>query len=167
MKAKNITSCRAHYATVNSLLSRLPGFNQDTQKDRLSVKVAEQITKTSLSPVDERLPADTPIISELLDRDPRMAAIVDQFVLRLSSQIQAMREYMETEQFDEVAQLAHWLKGSGGNLGYPGIVELAAELQRFSKLEDLLGTNAALLAVEVYASRIERGRDPAFLNRSA
>ena len=171
--------CQTHLTELQALWVRLPGDNELSGENTSfaagdSVATAdsavvdvEQFTKTSAAPSEEGLAADTPVVSELLDRDPRMAAIVDQFVIRLRSQVEAMQEALREERFSDLALLAHWLKGSGGNVGFKGVVQLAADLQQFAKAEDLAGANSALNAVEAYTTRIERGRDSAFLNRSA
>lgn len=166
-KANDPALCQTHLKSLNNLWNRLPNVNDPTQSVKSTVHVAEQFTKPSVGPSDAGPLADMPVISELLNHDPRMAAIVDQFVVRLESQLEAMREAINAERFDDVADLAHWLKGSGGNIGFGGVVPLAAELEQFAKVEDLDGTSTAMRAVEAYATRIERGRNPAFLNRSA
>jgi len=166
-KAKDSNLCQTHLATLKILWKRLPGAETSSERYNSAPKVAEQLTKPSAAPSEDGLLADTPVISELLSRDPRMAAIVDQFLVRLESQIKAMRESIKEKRFGDVADLAHWLKGSGGNVGFGGVVQLAADLEGYAKAEDMDGTTTAMSAVEAYAIRIKRGRDPVFLNRSA
>jgi len=96
-----------------------------------------------------------------------MAAIVDQFIVRLESQMDAMREAIADGRDQDVADLAHWLKGSGGNVGFRALGPMAAELEQFAKNNNTEGMSNAMQTIEQYAERIERGRDPAFLNKSA
>ena len=166
-KSNNPELCQTHLQALKDLWQRLPGSTSSSKCANTITEVADQFTECPAEPSESGVLADTPVISELLDRDPRMAAIVDQFVDRLATQIEAMQKAIETENFNELADLAHWLKGSGGNVGFKDMGSLAAELERSAKANDPTGSKTAMSAVESYASRIERGRDPAFLNKSA
>jgi len=166
-KAADPELCQTHLSELNGLWKRLPNANNGAGNDDSFSESAEPSSKPTAVPSEAGSAADTPIVSELLDRDPRMAAIVDQFVVRLGDQIKAMHEAISEQRYSDLADLAHWLKGSGGNVGFGGVVQLAAELERNAKSANSEGITAAMSEVEAYADRIERGRDPAFLNRSA
>jgi len=166
-KANDVGGCEAAMTELHALWHRLPGPDDPISSDTSEPVGAGDVTKASEVPTDANIDADTPVISELLDRDPRMAAIVDQFVVRLSSQMEAMREAIQGDRHGDVADLAHWLKGSGGNVGFKALGPMAAELEQFAKKDDKSGMEKSMTKIEQYAVRIERGRDPAFLNRSA
>ncbi len=163
-KAQDADRCRSCLEELKSLWSRLPepGNSPDN-----SSGVADVVTKSPVIARDEGLEADTPIVSELLNRSPAMADIVDQFIPRLDSQIEAMNAAAQTNDFAEVANYAHWLKGSGGNVGFLGLSSLASELEQHAKDTNEQGIANLMKSIENYAVRIKLGRDPSFLKRSA
>jgi len=165
--AHDRATCESAMTELHALWQRLPAVSEDTGNGPHATPVAGKVTKSSHSADDVDSVADTPVISELIDRDPRMAAIVDQFMDRLSSQMGAMRHAIEEERYGDVADLAHWLKGSGGNVGFPELGPMAAELQMSAKNEDSDGMRTAMSSIAAYAERIRLGRDPVFLSRSA
>ncbi|MEM7478918.1 MAG: ATP-binding protein, partial [Planctomycetota bacterium] len=55
--------------------------------------------------------------------------ILRQFVDSLVDKIGEMQEAIAAEDFDTVAELAHWLKGSGGTLGYDKFTNPAIDLE--------------------------------------
>jgi len=64
---------------------------------------------------------------------------------------------MKSADYEELAKLAHWLKGSGGNVGYDGFTQLAASLEASAKAQDESQALADLKAVEDYAGRVNAG----------
>jgi len=170
-KASDEASCRAHLAELDALWPRLPTAGESTTEISLAAsteaKPVSQFTQDHVPTAKAPPDADTPIVSELLDRDPRMSAIVDQFVTRMKSQVDAMNTGIEEEDFQQVSNLAHWLKGSGGNVGFRELGPVAAELKRCADEGDLEGMRESMVSIEAYVHRIELGRDPAYLNKSA
>ncbi len=71
-----------------------------------------------------------PIESELpVDSDDEIRAIVGQFVVRLRERIDEMEQAFETRNFKELEELAHWLKGASGSLGFRPFVAPARDLE--------------------------------------
>lgn len=168
--AEQHDACVEYMVALRRLWARLPGQNQAPEKPTTETTIEQveaDVTNHPGTADDVSGTTDTPIVSTILSRDPRMAAIVDQFVIRLDSQMEAMHRAIEASSFSELADLAHWLKGSGGNIGFKDLGLLAAELEVCAKGEDEAGIDASMKAIESYARRIKMGRDPAFLNRSA
>jgi len=85
-----------------------------------------------------------PIRSTLPTEDPDFLEIVREFVDRLHSKLDEMHAAWESRDLDQMARLAHWLKGSGGSVGFPMLhdsalkLEMAAKEQRTSDLPPLL-----------------------------
>jgi len=100
---------------------------------------------------------DTSVRSTLWDTDDRFRAIVERFVLRLDEQLASMRTACDNGDAGELASLAHWLKGSGGNVGFDGFTEPAAELERAARAGDAEGMRRTLDVIERYAQRIDVG----------
>jgi len=173
-KISDQEACETHLAELDALWLRLPteAAPADTADSGDATAPNEANTVSQLAhespiPAIDPADADTPVVSDLLDRDPRMAAIVDLFVDKMKTQIDAMELGIEDANYKEVTLLAHWLKGSGGNVGFRELGPIAAELKRCAENEDLEGMRESMKVVNGYAHRIKLGRDPAFLNRSA
>ena len=91
-----------------------------------------------------------PLMSSLLmgEDDAELAEIVDSFVEHLHGQTRAMRQALDEGEMQALAELAHWLKGSGGTMGFDAFTAPAAALEAAartgaldevrSKLDDIL-----------------------------
>jgi CheY-like chemotaxis protein len=74
-----------------------------------------------------------PIVSRLAGGGPRIQSTIAKFVIRLDDQLDAMEQCWERRDFKELAALAHWLKGSGGTLGFDDFTEPAKNLETLAK----------------------------------
>ena len=72
------------------------------------------------------------VVSTLPLDDPEFLEIVEQFVERLREQLAAMRMALAAGKFQELARLAHWLKGTSGTVGFPAFIEPAQRLERLA-----------------------------------
>ncbi len=72
-----------------------------------------------------------PIISEL-SGDADLIDIIEEFVAELPRRLDAMISAYEGENFAELRQLAHQLKGAAGGYGFPMITRSAYELERIA-----------------------------------
>lgn len=74
----------------------------------------------------------TPVTSKW-HHDPRFASIIVKFVDRFNDQFTAINEAWKNRDYDELENLAHWLKGAGGTVGFDIFTEPAAKLEQFAK----------------------------------
>jgi PAS domain S-box-containing protein len=120
----------------------------------------DETSTTSTVPVisakDAVLDADKPIRNTLLEKNPQMRGIVEKFLPRLEEQLRSMEKALGARDYPELAQLAHWLKGSGGTVGYDVFTEPAAQLEQYAKLDEHEGATAALAEIRRCASKIQR-----------
>ena len=72
---------------------------------------------------------DNPIQSVYAD-DPDMAELVRLFLSELPDRIASFERAWRERRVEDLARLAHQLKGAGSGYGYPGITQAAAELER-------------------------------------
>ncbi|MCA9245166.1 MAG: Hpt domain-containing protein [Phycisphaerales bacterium] len=70
------------------------------------------------------------LISQLVEEDPSMKDLVEDFVAGLPDTIANLRSAAEALNWEELRMLAHRLKGSGGSYGYPQISEVAALMEQ-------------------------------------
>lgn len=68
-----------------------------------------------------------------LAADPAMQALIAQFRAQLPALLSQLMQYAATKEWSKLAFAAHSLKGSAGSMGYPGLTELAGQLELASK----------------------------------
>jgi CheY-like chemotaxis protein len=77
-----------------------------------------------------------PLRSSLPTDDPAFRRIVVDFVGRLDEQLAAMDQAWQQGDLDELARLAHWLKGAGGTVGFGAFTEPARALEQHAKQQE-------------------------------
>lgn len=83
--------------------------------------------------VDLRLDEETPIYSSLPTDVDEFREIVKQFIPKLQVKLLEMAKAVERQDFEQLALLAHWLKGAGGTVGFDVLTIPAAELEAVAK----------------------------------
>ncbi|MCC6124922.1 MAG: response regulator [Pirellulales bacterium] len=73
------------------------------------------------------------LFSTLPTEDPDFREIVEEFIERLHGQIAAMQRAFDAEDLQELACLAHWIKGAGGTAGFPAFTQPAKRLEALVK----------------------------------
>lgn len=92
-----------------------------------------------------------PIVSRWAGK-PRLHATIRNFVQRLGGQLAAMESAHAEGRLQDLADLAHWLKGSGGTVGFDMLTEPAGRLEELArsgtaeKISPLLATLRDLAA---------------------
>jgi CheY-like chemotaxis protein/HPt (histidine-containing phosphotransfer) domain-containing protein len=94
-----------------------------------SVSEPAQPQDTSITDSNESTCGE-PIQCTLPLDDLEFYEIVSDFVERLDDRLEQMQRQCDVGEFDQLAQNAHWLKGSGGTVGYAEFFEPAAALER-------------------------------------
>ena len=97
---------------------------------------------------------DEPVVSRLAS-NPRFHPIIGKFVVHLHQKLDGMDASFEAGDMAELAGLAHWLKGSGGSVGYDAFNEPAARLDLAAKEGKLEEIDACLRELRSLADRIE------------
>ena len=75
----------------------------------------------------------SPIVSKLPSNNERFRALIARFVKRLDEQLQTVEQACSNGKYDEVAAFAHWLKGSGGTVGFDEFTAPASKLETLVK----------------------------------
>ncbi len=126
---------------------------------------AEQIEIVNTGPElvshNESPPADTisqidgpPIISRFPGDDPRYRAIIQKFASTLQEKLTAIDHANQTQNYDELAKLAHWLKGSGGTVGFSAFTEPARHLEKLAKSKSADDITAVIATLRSLAQRL-------------
>jgi two-component system, sensor histidine kinase len=99
----------------------------------------------------QRAPA---IVSTLLLENPAFQQIVDEFIEQLAPRIGDMQTAAAAADFAGLARAAHWLKGSGGTIGFDCFTEPASRLERSAKQRDVEAIAEALAEISELVERI-------------
>jgi len=75
-------------------------------------------------------PAWAPIFSTLPLEIPRFRHIVDEFLAKVPGEVDKMEAAMAEEDWNSLTRLAHWLKGSGGTIGFDCLTSPASQLEQ-------------------------------------
>jgi PAS domain S-box-containing protein len=91
------------------------------------------------TPTDSALPAAQPLsttekpVMSCLGSNPRFQKVILQFIDKLKEELVRAQLALETKNLEELALVAHWLKGAGATVGFHDFTEPAAKLARFAK----------------------------------
>lgn len=113
--------------------------------------------KSAPQPEPQPVPASTPgspLVSTLVGDDERSHAIVASFVGRLRDKLATMDACAEAGRFEELIDLAHWLKGAAGTVGFTEFTDPAESLQRLAREHKERPVAAAIEALWGLADRI-------------
>jgi PAS domain S-box-containing protein len=101
----------------------------------------------------------SPIRSSLPMTNPKIRELVNQFITRLDEQLDSMDQAFHDRDFEELANLAHWLKGSGGSIGFHEFTEPAKELEDAARDGKFHGVSDQLRGLRQIAARIDVAED--------
>lgn len=93
----------------------------------------------SVDPEDQ-----TPIHCQLPLQDPEYLEIVSGFLERLDGRLEGMHELLQQDQLEELGNEAHWLKGSGGTVGFPEFTGPALDLMNSARDNNVEGSQLHL-----------------------
>jgi HPt (histidine-containing phosphotransfer) domain-containing protein len=94
-----------------------------------------------------------PVISRLAGH-PKLGAVARTFGLKLPGEVLKMQAALKGLAFVELSDLAHWLKGAAGSVGYDAFTEPAHRLEHAAKTMDSQLASEMLLAVGSLATRL-------------
>lgn len=94
-----------------------------------------------------------PIVSRLAHH-PRLARVARTFCQTLPTKLEAMRTALRAGRLDELAELAHWLKGAGGTVGYDALFEPARDFERHARIGDLQALEQGMAVLDALAARL-------------
>ncbi len=109
----------------------------------------------ALAPTTPPAAAGLPTIVSRLAGHPRLAKVARNFALALPDKLAQMQRAFDSGQWDELAALAHWLKGAGGTVGYDAFFEPARDFEQHITSGQRAGMAAGLAALQALAARVE------------
>lgn len=138
IESRCIDAGYSHYMTkpidINALiqlLADLLGGNAKVNSVTEQVKAPESVHSTTIENgggtydvVDH-----SPMVSTLLKQSPKYASLVMRFVERLDVKMAEMDDAIRENHYSDLADIAHWLKGSAGSVGLGDFTDPAANLE--------------------------------------
>ncbi|BFM09531.1 PAS domain-containing hybrid sensor histidine kinase/response regulator [Halioxenophilus aromaticivorans] len=144
-----------------AMAQHIPGeFGQF--KSSQPVPETEPVAIRSLEPkMDEPQTAEpsaiggaSPVRSTLAS-NPALLPIVKKFVVRLGDRLGELEQAANAQNLQEVADLAHWLKGSGGTAGFNEFTKPAATLEQTAKSGNLNDLATHIAEIQSIYKRID------------
>ena len=80
--------------------------------------------------------------------------IILSFIVRLDEQLEAIDSALSAGDFEQLAQLAHWLKGSAGSLGFGSFTAPASLLEKAAHAKEMQESEENLLLIRELRRRI-------------
>jgi signal transduction histidine kinase/DNA-binding NarL/FixJ family response regulator/HPt (histidine-containing phosphotransfer) domain-containing protein len=111
-------------SVIRTIRTSIDGNEPDAGPLSTGVDETEMPSADSAATIHSTLPLGDPVIRE----------IVQQFVDKLPADLNALDDALSTGNFDEVAALAHALKGSGGTAGFRCLTAPASKLEEVARL---------------------------------
>ncbi len=129
----------------------MPAIDNDV-RDPNMISISLDDIESQVQQVD---PLNGEEISSTLPMDDAdFRRIVEMFVGRLRERVPEMRQKLDSKEFAELADLAHWLKGAGGTAGFDMFTSPAADLQKAAEASDETKIQQLLEEIEEYNRRI-------------
>ena len=94
------------------------------------------------------------IVSRFMETNPRMRPIITRFVTRLDEQLALMKKFSEQDDYEEIAKLAHWLKGAAGTVGFDDFTQPGKDLEIQAKEKDKKSVAESIVLLVKLARRI-------------
>lgn len=104
--------------------------------EKLFSMILQQTRLNGGQKANERATEVSSALMSTLADDPRVLNVLEQFLGRLPLRIEALNEAAEERKWGKLAKLAHTLRGTVGNYGYPTMALICQQL------EDLAATGA-------------------------
>lgn len=104
------------------------GFDDYLTKPLCRERLYETLAR-HLPPAAESRPRRSPVVSTLFEEEPELAFLVPRFVDGLPDTLGEMQRAARGSDRTGLRELAHKLKGTAAGIGYPGLADLAGQLE--------------------------------------
>jgi signal transduction histidine kinase/CheY-like chemotaxis protein/HPt (histidine-containing phosphotransfer) domain-containing protein len=113
---------------IDQLMATVAGFVGGTQRTSEFKKPAAMPITTHGTAAGQGGP-----IESRLAANARLRPAVEKFIDRLGTQLEAMASARAAQDYKAMAELAHWLKGAGGTVGFDAFTAPARQLEQLAK----------------------------------
>ena len=115
-------------------------------------------TKVAVAKTSIKLAAPEPNTTLVVSRlagHPKLGAVARTFGLKLPGELLKMNKALEKKSLTDLSELAHWLKGAAGSVGYDAFTEPATRLEQAAKLNDLMLASEMLTIIQSLSARLQ------------
>jgi HPt (histidine-containing phosphotransfer) domain-containing protein len=120
----------------------------------VNVQVAQSVAPKAVAAAAATSGRADRLISTLPVDDADFREIVVHFVNQLSERLQAIEQAFEARDLVAIAKLSHWLRGTGGSVGFAQFTEPSLLLEDLARRGDLTGMPGAIDQLRQIAARI-------------
>ena len=154
---------------IVALGSRLSAGEADSNAESTATASTTQVSDTSEARNDSNIEGvGSSVFSTLAEQNPKFVPLVERFIGRLDEQLIAVDLATKNQDWKTVSEIAHWLKGSGGSVGFDGFTEIAADLEVSAHEESSEQVLKKTEIIKQYAQRVSQGwAESEVLRRSA
>ncbi len=139
-------------AILRALASRLEVSDKDARRAPSVDSIgSDHVTMQS---VNNEAPVQKPVVSRLA-AIPKLKGTLLKFISKLEKQIIAIEEAFKNDDMERLAELALWLKGEGGTVGYDEFREPAEKLENYSRSHNVENARKIFEQIKGMAKRIE------------
>ncbi len=124
---------------------------------RAEASSAAPVARENAAPAPPSAAEDGPPIVSRLASHARLRKIADRFAAQLPDKLAEMNQAVRLGQLEELAALAHWLKGAGGSVGYDDLFEPAKALEEAARQADPAAAAAVMIQIDTLGRRIQAG----------
>ncbi len=107
-------------------------LESDDAHPNASPNSISQPTPEGLGAPEKNVEKTTKLVSTLPADFPELDSMVADFAERLDEKIDEFHTALKRHDFEELAKLAHWLKGTGGTIGFDVLTEKATDLEQLA-----------------------------------
>lgn len=132
------------------------GCDDFIQKPISQQKFMESVIKY-LKPEEQTDEEKEPLTSSLLINEPEMNDLVQRFVSKLPQYIEKIRKNNTTQNWNELSQSVHDLKGTSGNYGFDDLYKLMQGIEFEMTKENFQGVNQIVKSLDNVCERIQAG----------
>lgn len=133
-------------------------INQSQNQEATSLEDKQQLPSDSqpnTAVIEE--PVAEKIYSTLTLKNPKFQKIIQHFIETLESKLNLLNDLLKDKNYQEVARVGHWLRGSAGSVGFNQFYELAQNLETYAKESNDVQTNKMVDAIDQLYKRIDVG----------
>ncbi len=87
--------------------------------------------------------------------DPDLEDLIPGYLNNREKDIVAIRESLDSGDFEKVRTLGHSMKGSGGGYGFDEVTRMGSRIESAALAKDVEGVEEALQELEDYINRVE------------
>lgn len=135
--------------TLHALASRIVVDGSEEKKQSIHSTVIAPRSAVQSGKVEDR---SKQRINSRLATNLRMHSIIDNFIVTLHEKISLMDDALQNEDFAELANLAHWLKGAGGTVGFDVFTKVAETFENYAKVADKQKTSLSIEEIKTISN---------------